>query len=98
MDTLRSRLAVGVSYDEYAAEMRRVRASYDKVPVGRMTIDCLTAVGDPSEKALNRYIDAADAWGECLSESSCDSATVEPALQRKWRVASGFLSTAQKAG
>ena len=97
MAALRSNLAVGLSYEQYAAEMRGVRAAYRKIPVDRLTLDCLAAAGTPGEKALNQYIDAANAWGECLAEAACDTASIEPGLQRKWRVASHFLSEAQSA-
>jgi hypothetical protein len=96
MATLRHRLAVGVSYDEYSAELRRVRALYDRAPIRRMTIDCLATAGVPAEQALGRYVDAANAWGECLSEAGCDSASIESELQAKWRVASRYLAEAQR--
>jgi len=96
MATLRHRLAVGVSYDEYSAELRKVRALYDRVPIRRMTIDCLAAAGAPAEQALGRYVDAANAWGECLSEAGCNSAWIEAELQGKWRVASHHLSEAEQ--
>jgi hypothetical protein len=57
-------------------------------------IDCLDAVGTPAEQAFNRYIQAANDWGECVSEAGCSSETVEPVLQRRWRIASHFLSEA----
>jgi hypothetical protein len=95
LDQLRSQLAVGLSYEQYAARMRTLRTSYGEIPVRRLTIDCLAATGTPAEKALNEYIDAANAWGECLADASCTTASVEPVLQRKWRLASGFLSQAR---
>jgi hypothetical protein len=97
MDSLRRRLAVGVTYDQYVAEVRGIRSTYEKIPTGRVEIDCLTAVGAPAERAFNRYIEAADDWGECVSEAGCSSATVEPVLQRRWRIASHFLSGADEA-
>lgn len=96
METLRRRLAAGVSYGEYAAELGKVRSAYAAVPVQRLTIDCLAAVGTPGEKALGGYIDAANAWGECLSEAGCSSVSIESALQDRWRVASRHLSEAQR--
>ncbi|HET9678339.1 MAG TPA: hypothetical protein VFP21_12645, partial [Solirubrobacterales bacterium] len=54
-------------------------------------------VGTPGEQAFNRYIEAANDWGECVSEAGCSSATVEPVLQRRWRIASLFLSEADEA-
>ncbi|HET7416995.1 MAG TPA: hypothetical protein VFJ61_05175 [Solirubrobacterales bacterium] len=94
MDSLRRRLAVGVTYDQYVAEVRGIRSTYRKVPIERIEIDCIDAVGAPGEKAFNHYIEAANQWGECVSEAGCSSETVEPVLQRRWRIASHFLSEA----
>jgi hypothetical protein len=95
MDGLRRRLAVGVTYDQYVAEVRGIRSTYGEIPIEQLRIDCLTAVATPGEKAFNRYIEAANDWGECVSELGCDSAEIEPMLQRRWRIASHFLSEAQ---
>jgi hypothetical protein len=95
MTALRGNLAVGLSYEQYAAAMHGVRAAYDKVPVERLTLDCLSATGAPAERALNKYTDAANAWGECLAEAGCTTASIEHALQRKWRVAAHYLSEAE---
>jgi hypothetical protein len=94
MDSLRRRLAAGVTYDQYVAEVRGIRSTYKKIPIERVEIDCLDAVGTPAEKAFNRYIEAANDWGDCVSEVGCGSETVEPLLQRRWRIASHFLSKA----
>jgi hypothetical protein len=95
MDGLRRRLAVGVTYDQYVAEVRGIRSTYGKIPIGRLRIDCLTSVATPGEKAFNRYIEAANDWGECVSEAGCGSEEIEPALQRRWRIASHFLTEAK---
>lgn len=94
MDSLRRRLAVGVTYDQYVAEVRGIRSTYRKIPTRQVEIDCLGAVGTPAEQAFNRYIEAANDWGECVSEAGCSSETVEPVLQRRWRFASHYLSAA----
>jgi hypothetical protein len=94
MDSLRRRLAVGVTFDQYVAEVRGIRSTYLEIPVERVEIGCLSAVATPAEQAFNRYIEAADDWGECVSEAGCSSETVEPVLQRRWRIASHFLSEA----
>jgi len=96
MDSLRRRLAVGLTFDKYLAEVRGIRSTYKKIPIDQVEIDCLSAVGTPSEQAFNRYIEAANDWGECVSEAGCSSATVEPVLQRRWRIASHFLSEADE--
>jgi hypothetical protein len=94
MDSLRRRLAVGVTFDQYLAEVRGIRSTYRKIPSGRVEIVCLDAVGTPAEKAFNRYIEAANNWGDCVSEAGCSSETVEPVLQRRWRIAAHFLGEA----
>lgn len=96
MDSLRRRLAVGVTYDQYVAEVRGIRSTYKKIPTRQVEIDCLGAVGTPAETAFNRYIEAANDWGECVSEAGCSSETVEPVLQRGWRIASHLLSEADE--
>ncbi len=95
MDGLRRRLAVGVTYDDYVKEMTEVRAAYDDVPVERLALGCLTGAGSPGERALNEYIDAANAWGDCLAKAGCNAATIESRLRGEWSVASHFLSAAQ---
>jgi hypothetical protein len=95
MDGLRRRLAVGVTYDQYIAEVEGIRSIYRKIPVEQLRIDCLAAVATPGEKAFNRYIEAANDWGDCVSELGCGSAEVEPVLQRRWRIASHFLNEAE---
>jgi hypothetical protein len=95
MDALRRRLAVGVTYDQYVDEVNGVRDTYRAIPIGSLQLDCLGAVGTTAEKALNRYIEAANEWGECVAELGCGSAAIEPVLQREWRIASRFLSAAE---
>jgi len=96
MDGLRRRLAVGITYDQYVAEVRGIRSTYGEIPIDRLQIDCLAAVATPGEKAFNRYIEAANDWGDCVSELGCGSEANEPVLQRRWRIASHFLSEAQE--
>jgi hypothetical protein len=94
MDSLRRRLAVGVTFDQYLAEVRGIRSTYREIPIDAVEVDCLDRVGTPAEKAFNRYIEAVNEWGECVSEAGCSSEAVEPVLQRRWRIASHFLSAA----
>ncbi|HEU4737622.1 MAG TPA: hypothetical protein VFS54_00930 [Solirubrobacterales bacterium] len=95
LDGLRRRLAVGVTYDQYVAEVRGIRSTYGEISIEKLRIDCLTRVATPSEKAFNRYIEGANDWGECVSELGCGTGSIEPVLQRRWRIASHFLSEAQ---
>jgi hypothetical protein len=95
MDGLRRRLAVGVTYDQYVAEVRGIRSTYGKIPVDKLQVDCLSLVATPAEKAFNRYIEGANDWGECVSELGCGTTEIEPVLQRRWRIASHFVSAAE---
>jgi hypothetical protein len=95
LERLRRQLAIGLSYEQYAAKVKALRAAYGEIPVGRLAIGCLATTGTASERAFNKYIDAANAWGQCLADAACTTATIEPTLQRKWRIASRFLSAAR---
>jgi hypothetical protein len=95
LETLRRQLAIGLSYEQYAAKVKGLRGNYEELPVDRLTIACLTTTGTPAERAFDKYVDATNAWGECLADAACTTATIEPVLQRKWRLASGFLAEAQ---
>jgi len=96
MDALRRRLAVGLAYEQYVDEVEGIRAAYRRIPTDALAVECLTAVGTPAEKGFNTYIAAGNDWGDCVGEPGCESATVEPVLQRKWRFASHFLSRAHR--
>lgn len=95
MADLRRKLAVGISYEDYLGEVQELRAVYAAIPADRLELGCLLAAGTPGERALNRYMAAANQWGECLTTTGCETATVEPRLQREWARASVLLSTAQ---
>jgi hypothetical protein len=96
MDTLRRKLAAGLSYDQYLREVRALRVVYDGIHADRVGLDCLLTTGAPAERALNRYIAAANTWGDCLATVSCSTESVEPKLQRRWALASDLLSSAQR--
>lgn len=96
MTKLRDDLARGLSYDDYLREVQQVRAAYARLDADRLTAGCLLASGGPAERALNLYIDATNAWGDCLATVSCDTRSVEPKLQRKWARAAHQLAAAQQ--
>jgi hypothetical protein len=96
MDALRRRLAVGVSYDQYVNEVEGVRASYRRIPVAQLRFACLQVAAAPGEQGFDQYIEAANEWGRCVGEAGCDAATVEPVLQRRWRIASHFVTEAHQ--
>jgi hypothetical protein len=95
MDELRRNLAIGLSYEQYVAEMKAIRSAYDAIPTERVALGCLKAAGTPGESGLNQYIAAGNTWTECVETPGCESASIEAELQRRWRKASRYLSKAQ---
>jgi hypothetical protein len=96
MAELRDKLAAGLDYRHYLSEVRRTRAVYHRIRAGRIPAACLVMGGGPAERALNLYIDAANAWGDCLATVSCNTRTIEPELQRSWARASRQLAIARR--
>jgi len=94
IDTLRRKLEVGLSYEQYVAEVGAVKAAYAQLPVDRLPLDCLLKSGTPAERAFDKYIAAANTWGECLAETGCTAGTIESTLQDEWHLASHFLGAA----
>ncbi|MDX6610046.1 MAG: hypothetical protein QOF85_1971 [Solirubrobacterales bacterium] len=96
MGRLRDDLARGLSYDDYLREVQSTRTVYARIRAGKLTAPCLVASGGPSERAFNLYIDAANAWGDCLATVTCSTRSVEPKLQHKWALASHQLAVAER--
>jgi len=96
IESLGNTLAVGLDYEQYLGSVNRVRASYASVVAERLGIVCLSRVGAPAEGALNVYIDAANEWGNCLADASCDPESIESKLQREWERASRQLAQARR--
>jgi hypothetical protein len=96
LDRLRDQLVAGVTYEQYVAELNDVRAAYAKLPLKRLGLDCLSRVGTTAERSLNRYIEAAEIWSECVEVPGCQSSSIEAKLQRKWRQGSSLLSRAER--
>lgn len=96
MESLNNTVAVGLDYESYLGAVNNVRSTYASVPPERLSLVCLARSAGPAELALNTYIEAANAWGECLASASCNPESIEPQLQRKWEEASDLLSVARK--
>jgi hypothetical protein len=95
MDQLRDHLVAGVSYQQYVDELKEVRGAYDSLPVKQLQIDCLRRAGTVAESGFDEYIEAGNAWGDCVEVAGCQSVSIEGKLQRRWRIASKLLSEAQ---
>jgi hypothetical protein len=96
MDELRRNLVAGLDYEGYVGEVKAIRRTYDAIPVDKLALACLRAAGTTGEKALNRYIAASNTWTDCVEADGCEAATIEAALQAKWRQASRYVSKAQQ--
>lgn len=93
---LRDGLARGFSYDDYLTRVRGTRGAYAGIRANRLPAGCVLLSGGPAERAFNLYIDAANAWGDCLATVTCNTRSIEPELQRKWALASRRLAVAQR--
>jgi hypothetical protein len=93
---VRAGLARGLSYDDYLAEVQSVRTLYREIEAGKLSLGCLLASGGPGERAFNLYVDAANAWGDCLATASCNTRSIEPRLQREWALAARQLTVARE--
>jgi len=97
LEHLRRSLAIGVSYEQYVSELGTVRKSYEQVPVGQLDLACVTGPAKGAEESFDGYLAAANTWGDCISEAGCETAELEPKLQRKWRAAAKQLAAAKQA-
>jgi hypothetical protein len=96
MDDLRQSLLAGLSYAEYVVRVRAIRDAYEAVPVKKLGASCLAGPAGHAEDALNQYLRAANAWGECAGTAGCAASDIEAKLQRRWRIASKSLDEAKK--
>lgn len=95
IESLANAVAVGLDYERYLAAVEGVRSTYSEVDADRLGLACLARVAAPAEASLNVYIDAANEWGGCLAESSCELAAIEAQVRRRWQQASTRLAQAR---
>jgi hypothetical protein len=97
LEHLRRSLVIGVSYEQYVSELDTIRNSYARVPVAKLDLACVSGPATSAENSFDGYLAAANAWGDCVSEAGCETAALEPKLQRKWRLAAKQLAEAKRA-
>lgn len=95
IESLANAVAVGLDYERYLGAVGGVRTTYASVDAERLGLVCLARVAGPAEASLNLYIDAANEWGGCLAESSCEFEAIEAQVQRRWQQASNRLAQAR---
>jgi hypothetical protein len=91
-----SRLAVGLSYDEYGSFVADARVEYDKINFNSVTPECLFKVGVPAENALNDYVKAFKVWDRCFQRLGCDIDSIDPQLQKEWSQAETRLNSVDR--
>jgi hypothetical protein len=96
LDHLRKSLVIGVSYEQYVAELETVRRTYANIPVGELDLACLSGAAAGAEESFDGYLAAANTWGDCVSETGCETVSLEPKLQRMWKAAAAKLRAAQR--
>jgi hypothetical protein len=96
LQRLRQRLVAGLTYDAYVGAVRDLRSEYAAIPIETIAPACLLSTGTPSERAFDVYVEAANRWGECLSEPGCDGGDVEAPLQAEWHLASRQLEALRR--
>lgn len=97
LDTLRKRLISPIDYPQYVDALKAVRRSYDELPVDRLEEGCIRGAGGAAEDTFNEYIDAANVWGRCLDDPSCDPVAFMPVVEKRWWGAGQTLSRAHAA-
>ena len=95
IESLANAVAVGLDYERYLAAVKGVSEAYAGADADSLGLVCLARVAGPAEASLNLYIDAANEWGECLAESSCEFEAIEAQVQRRWQQASTRLAQAR---
>jgi hypothetical protein len=90
-----SRLGVGMSFADYSEQVGDASVIYDRIPFGRMTSRCIFGPGIKAEEGGNAYIDAYNAWNDCIGDFYCDIDSIDPELQDEWSKASRKLSAAR---
>ncbi|MBA3429356.1 MAG: hypothetical protein H0U07_12415, partial [Actinobacteria bacterium] len=95
LQSLGSRLDIGLSYDEYTNAVGDVKVVYDQTDfAGLDDLDCLSAAGLPLERALNQYVKASNVWGACFDDYACSNDSIRPELQKHWSKASASVELA----
>jgi hypothetical protein len=96
LETLDSRLNVGVQFADYGRYVGDVSVQYNKLDIKAMDQDCIRKVGVPAENAFNDYTSAQNTWNKCISHLlSCSLVDIKPQLHKKWQAAAREIAKAK---
>jgi len=96
---LNSRLDIGLNYDEYTDAVADAKVEYDQIDFDDLSDNtkCLGSVGVPLEKAMNKYIQAANIWSKCFDDLECSNDQINGKLQVRWAEATLKIEKAKDA-
>lgn len=98
LSTLDARLDVGLDLDEYSDLLGNASVSYDAMDIDAPQPDCISDVGVPLENALNKYIDIASTWNDCIWEDTyCTMDDIDAKMQLAWMRSSRLIEKASDA-
>jgi hypothetical protein len=97
LETLGSRLAVGLNFERYGTAVADARVVYDRIDFEELSEvpDCVFEVGISLERALNQFARAHGTWAACFEDWDCDMDSIDPKLQEKWASAGRSLEKAR---
>lgn len=95
MQEINSRLDIGMNESEFVQRVGTAKVKHDQLDPKALQGTCLDA-GVDLEKALNKYIKAANKWSNCVSNFSCTFKKINAVMQLYWLQASTRISTAEK--
>jgi hypothetical protein len=84
LDGLRAHLIAEPGYRQYVGAVRNLRLTYAKTPFAQSDIHCLRGPARTAEKAVNRYVRAANLWTRCQADPRCDLQVAKTAIAREW--------------
>ena len=96
LETLDSKLDIGLSFNQYNNEVGKIKVVYDQIDIDAIDDTCLSEVGYYAEKAFRLYYKAGLAW-EALAPESITSALWTDA-HRLIETANSNLETLNESG
>jgi hypothetical protein len=98
LSTLDARLDVGLDLDEYSDLLGAASVSYDAMDIDAPEPDCISDVGVPLENALNKYIEIASTWNDCIWEDTyCSMDNIDAEMQLAWLKSSQLIDKASES-
>jgi|tagenome__1003787_1003787.scaffolds.fasta_scaffold20833021_3 hypothetical protein len=85
LEAIKSRLDVGVNYDDMGRYLGGASIAYHHIPMGKLDGRCLLNVGVPLEAAFNQYVQALNRWRACINDLYCEvQGSVLGEMRRHW--------------